>query len=150
MKLRKASIIAVWSAVALPLGAAEPSSTWPDRNLAKFVFEHLDLTTFRNSTGPRRRPGDRFFQDLGIHPDQVSDTDAASTQDDWLYSVRILETRDYTGDGTPEVLICFSDKARNGGTYSATNSYVLQYIDGRAIALALDDDYRAEKAGCKH
>ena len=135
--------------VALPVAAAESPSTWPDRDLAKFVFEHLDLTSFRNSTGPRRRPGQRFFKDLNVHPDRVSETEAASTQGEWLYSVRILRTYDYSGDGRTEVLVCFSDVAQNGGSYSTISSYVLQFVDGRAIALAFDDENRAEEAGCK-
>lgn len=151
MKLRKAAILAAGAAVALPIAAADGLSprTWPERDLAKFVFEHLDLSSFRNSTGPRRRPGQRLFRDLGIHPDQVSDTEAASTQDEWLYAVRILGKHDYNSDGTTELLICFSDVARNGGSYSMVSPYVVQLIDGRVIALAYADDPNAEASGCK-
>jgi hypothetical protein len=97
MKLQKASILSAGAIAALPLAAADGSvsKTWPDRSLAQFVFEHLDLSSFGNSTGPRRRPGQRLFKDLGIHPDKVSDTEAASTQGEWLYSVRILGKHDY-------------------------------------------------------
>jgi hypothetical protein len=149
MKLRKAPILAAVAAVALPVSAAESPSAWPERDLAKFVFEHLDLTSFRNSTGPRRRPGQRFYKDLDVHPDQVSETEAASTLGDWLYSVIVLRTYDYSGDGRPEVLVCFSDIARNGGSYFTINSYVLLFVDGRAVALAYDDGRRAEEAGCR-
>ena len=149
MKLRNVSILAAVAAVALPVAPAESLSNWPDRDLAKFVFEHLDLTSFRNSTGPRRRAGQRFFKDLNVHPDQVSETEAASTQGEWLYSVKVLRTYDYNGDGTVEVLVCFSDIAQNGGSYFTVNSYVLQFVDGRAIALAYTDETRAEESGCK-
>ncbi len=148
MKFRNAPAIAVAVAVALPLGAAEPSSPWPDNDLAKFVFEHLDLSSFRNSTGPRRRAGQRFFKDLGVRPSQVSATEA-STDGEWRFSVRILGKRDYNKDGVEEVLICFSDVAQQGGSYLTRSSYILQFIEGRAIALAYDDESRAEESGCK-
>jgi hypothetical protein len=149
MKLRIASAMVAVAAGTLPLGAAESPPTWPDKDLAKFVFEHLDLTSFGNSTGPRRRAGQVFLTDLGVHPDKASDTEAAATQGDWLYSVRILRKHDYDGDGTPEVLICFFDMAQNGGSYFKIDSYVLRLISGRAIALAYDDESFAEKSGCK-
>ncbi len=148
MKPRKASVIAMAVAVALPLGAAEPSSPWPEKDLAKFVFEHLDLSSFRNSTGPRRRAGQRFFKDLGIHPSQVSATEA-TTDGEWRYSVRILGKRDYNRDGVEEVLICFSDVSQGGGSYLTKSSYILQFVDNRAIALAYGDESRAEKSGCR-
>lgn len=148
MKLQITPGIALAVTVALPIGAAEPSSPWPDRDLARFVFEHLDLSSFRNSTGPRRRAGQRFFKDLGVHPSQVSATEA-STEGDWRYVVRILERGDYNKDGVEEVLIGFSDVAQEGGSYLSRRSYILQFVDGRAIALAYDDESRAEGYDCK-
>jgi hypothetical protein len=149
MTFRNASILATVAAVALPLAAAESSSTWPDRDLAKFVFEHLDISSFRNSTGPRRRTGQRTSKDLGVRPNRVSDVEAASDDNEWLYSVRILGRADYNKDGAQEVLICFQDMARDGGSYATVVHLVLQLVEGRAIALAFNDESRAEAAGCK-
>jgi hypothetical protein len=151
MTLSKASILAIGVALVLPVVAADatPESNWPDRDLARFVFERLDLSSFGNSTGPRRRPGQRFFRELGIHPNKVSDTEAASNGEEWSYSVQILGKADYNKDGVVDVLVCFHDIAQNGGSYFTRNPYVLQLIDGRAIALLYADDSRAEAAGCK-
>lgn len=135
-----------WSVI-----AAEPvSRSWPDRQLAKFVFERLDISSFRNSTGPRRKPGQRYFSDLGVRPDKLTETVASSDNGgEWFYQVRILGKSDYNKDGVQEVAICFSDAATNGGSYRTTNHYVLQLLDGRAVALAFTEDSLAEAGDCK-
>lgn len=139
------------AAASMALLSAEgvQASTWPDRDLAKFIFERLDISSFRNSTGPRRRADQRTFKDLGISPNRVSDVEAASDDKGWLYSVRVLGRADYNKDGVQEVLICFRDVAHDGGTYRSMDHFVLQLIDGRAIALAFNDESRAEAEGCK-
>src|SRR6478609_9566853 len=117
--------------------AVSAESAWPSSNLAEFVFTHLDLTSFRNSTGPRRETGKRYFGDLGIKPNKVSATSAVSDVDGWTYSVRILGQRDYNKDGVQEIAICFSDDAQEG-TYSTQHPYLVQLLEGRAVALGYD------------
>ncbi len=109
--------------------AAEPSA-WPASNLATFVFEHIDLASFRNSTGPRRRPEQRLFGDLGIKPTRTSETEAVFEGGDWSYSIRVLARRDFNGDGVQEVAICFADKAGQG-TYNVQQPLLVQVLEGR-------------------
>jgi hypothetical protein len=139
-------VVTSWSVL-----AAEPvSRSWPDRQLAKFVFELLDISSFRNSTGPRRKSGQRHFSDIGIRPDKFTDTVASSDDGgQWFYQVRILGKADYNKDGVQDVAICFSDAATNGGSYRTTNHYVLQLLDGRAVALAFTEDAIAEAGDCR-
>ena len=132
----------------VPAQDATAPEAWPEQDLARFVFEHLDITSFRSSMGPRRSEGQRFFSDLGVHPNRVSETEAVSDDGGWSYSVRILGKRDYNRDGVDEVLICFSDVARDGGTYNTRKHLVVQLVEGRAIALAYTQDGEAEEAGC--
>jgi hypothetical protein len=109
----------VWARLLLPGAGCSGyggSAGWPNTGLAAFVFTHLDLTTFRNSTGGQRNPGDRFFSDLGIHPTQRSDSVATHDGEEWRYTVRVLARRDFNGDGAEEVAICFTDQAQNGGS----------------------------------
>lgn len=131
-------------------GAGGPGNAgWPNAELAQFVFTHLDLTTFRNSTGDRRNPGDRFFSDLGIRPTQTSDSVATNDGEEWRYTVRVLARRDFNGDGLDEVAVCFADQARNGGTYDARSPLLLQLIDRRAIALSFEIDGIEEAETCQ-
>jgi hypothetical protein len=120
---------------------------WPSTDLAEFVFTRLDLTTFRNSTGPKREPGARFFSDLGIRPTKVS-ADEAMHDGDWLYAVLVLERRDFNGDQVEEVAICFTDSAQNGGTYSTQKPLLLQLVGRRAIALDFEIDVELEAGEC--
>jgi hypothetical protein len=128
--------------------AAEPS-VWPTSNLATFVFQHLDLTTFRNSTGPRRRSGQRFFVDLGIKPTRASETEAVSESGDWTYSIKVLARRDFNGDGVQEVAICFADTASQG-TYNVQQPLLVQMLEGRAVAIAFDISTDSDAAQCNN
>jgi|SRR5579859_4284373 len=77
------------------------------------VALHLDLTSFPNSTGPRRKIGALTPADYGFT--RISRREGwtvLSEQDGgWIIGVRLLST-DASG-----ALICFLDEARNGGTY---------------------------------
>ena len=134
----------------VPFSAQPAVANWPDRELAKFVFERLDISSFRNSTGPRRKPGQRHFSDLGVHPNKLTDTTASSDDDgEWLYQIRVLGKSDYNRDGVPEVAICFIESALNGGSYTASGHYVLQLLEDRAVALAYTEDSLAESSNCR-
>jgi hypothetical protein len=121
---------------------------WPEADLARFVFEHLDLSTFSNSTAPRRRGDQRSFAELGIKPVRVTATEAAADDGEWLYSVRILRAAENIPGGRNVLLVCFRDAALGRGSYDVTDHLVLQLIEGRAVALALRDEARAQAAGC--
>ena len=112
------------------------------------MFTHLDLTTFRNSTGGQRNPVNHFFSGLGIHPTRRSDSVATHDGEEWRYTVHVLARRDFNGDGVEEVAICFTDQARNGGTYNAQSPLLLQLVDRRAIALGFEIDGMAEAETC--
>jgi hypothetical protein len=128
--------------------SAESPGDWPERDLPAFVFAHLDLTSFRNSTGPSRRTGQRLFAELGIHPTETSDSTASSLSDGWFYRIRVLERRDFNGDGVDEVAVCFWDEARNGGSYRVQQPLLLQLVAGRAIALDFEIGGEGEGASC--
>lgn len=128
--------------------AAAATPSWPSANLAAFVFERLDLASFRNSTGPRRGNGQRLFADLGITPTRTSETEAVSEGSDWSYSIKVLGRRDFNGDGVQEVAICFADVAGQG-TYNAVEPLLLQMLEGRAVAIAFDISNDRLAAQCK-
>jgi hypothetical protein len=152
---RTACLALLLTAFAASVPAATPTSSmqsapeWPRQNVAKFIFDHIDLTTFRNSTGPRRKPGQRFFADLGIHAGNFTETRVVSDLPDWTYVIQILGKHDYNGDGVEEVAICFSDAAANGGNYRASHPYLVQILEGRVVALAFEIDSLPEARGCE-
>ena len=147
MALRRIWPLLVATVFPLLAKGAEPFM-WPSGNLATFVFQHLDLTTFRNSTGPRRQEGQRLFADLGIKATRTSDTEAVSESDDWTYSIKVIARRDFNRDGVQEVAICFTDTARQG-SYNVQQPLLLQWLEGRAVALAYDISTDSDAAQCK-
>jgi len=112
------------------------------------VFGNLDLSSFSNSTAPRRRGGQRSFAELGIKPDRVTATEAVADDGEWLYSVRILHAAENIPNGRNFLLVCFRDAAAGRGSYDVTDHLVLLLIEGRAVATALRDEARAQAGGC--
>jgi hypothetical protein len=124
------------------------ATPWPKDNLAGLIFERLDLSTFRNSTGPRRQAGQRLFGDLGIHASKVSDTEATYISDSFSYTVQVPGRRDYNRDGVEDVAICFSGSATQA-SYRTNAPYLVQLINGRVMALAFEIDSSPEAKDCQ-
>lgn len=81
------------------------------------ILPRLDMTSFRNSTGPtrgggRRVPADWAFTELTVE-DGVATLERPG---DWAFTLGIIRT---APDG---VIACFYDRARNGGTYAALSA----------------------------
>jgi hypothetical protein len=98
------------------------------------VARNLDLTSFANSVGPRRRPGARLPAEYGFTQVDGDDSLAVLSERDrsWELSVELI-SRD--GDN---VVICFGDTARNGGSYHVQEALALHKgLDG--VYRALED-----------
>lgn len=78
------------------------------------VARRLDMTTFPNSMGPRRRPGARTLRDYGFTrieqngPNAISLFEANSR---WVFYIKVLSWSGREG------ILCIGDKAMLGGTY---------------------------------
>ena len=101
------------------LAAAEKNKI-PDRDLARYVVEHLDVTTFPSSIGPRREAGKITFKDYGLKLVEVSDTEALVTDEGWMFEIRVLRR------SVDSITICLHDQAANGGTYNAQECLLLK------------------------
>ncbi|AYO78684.1 pesticin immunity protein [Sphingobium yanoikuyae] len=85
------------------------------------VLENLDLTSFPNSTGPRRVSGKKTFSDYGfsvIRKDRLSAYMEMGSHE-WAMSFDVLSMTD------SQMTICFRDRARNGGSYNAVSALSL-------------------------
>ncbi|MFN7107048.1 MAG: hypothetical protein ACK4MY_02395 [Brevundimonas sp.] len=81
------------------------------------LLSGLDLTSFRNSTGPSRaeglkRPGDWGFARVVTHDDGVT----LERPGDWVVGLRTIR---WTPEG---FIVCFTDKSLNGGSYNAQST----------------------------
>jgi hypothetical protein len=100
--------------------------TPPDPSIAPtaaMVARTLDLTSFDNSTGPRRRAGARTPADYGfINADTIGSLAVLSPKDrNWELTVELISR---SGD---DVVICFGDNARDGGSYRVQQPLTLHH-----------------------
>ena len=121
--------------------AAQLESHIPVSGIENFVAENLDLSTFRNSTGPRRTAKTRTFASLGMSPSMAQNGNLQYDTADWFYGVEIKKRKDFNGDGIEDLALCFTDKAKNG-TYSTKNSLLAtRYSDeGLIVVLGYEID----------
>jgi hypothetical protein len=77
------------------------------------VADALDMTSFRNSIGPRRAEGARTLADYGfVHSESEGNTAYyEDAEGGWRFSIGLISL-----DGKTATL-CITDKAQNGGSY---------------------------------
>lgn len=81
------------------------------------MLQALDVTSFDNATGPRRRPGLRTLADYGFtRIESFDDGWAYASQVDgsWTIGVLVLD------DGPDRKLLCVTESANRQGTYRST------------------------------
>ena len=113
----------------------------PVANLGDFIVERLDLSTFRNSFGPRREPGQRHFEGFGLMPTLITDEAVEFDTEEWLYAVRIIRRTDENADGLMDLVVSFVDESKIGA-YRRSESLLLTRFEnnGNLIALAFTPD----------
>ncbi|MGB3543033.1 hypothetical protein [Rubrivirga sp.] len=104
----------LFAACALVGCASTPKHADHDAALAGHLLSDLDLSSFRNSTGPRRAPSQRTLADLGVAVTRATVDHAEARTSGWLYTLTVLERGDANRDGVPDVTACFYDRALEG------------------------------------
>jgi len=119
--------------------ASSQKSFLPREGLGRLIVDHLEITTFRSSLGPRRTPGMRHFADLGMKPTRVTEQRVEFDSDEWSYAITVTERADKNGDGLEDLVVKFTDEARHG-TYKAESTLLLtRYCEsGDLIAIAFE------------
>ena len=115
----------------------ETVSYMPLEEIEEFIVDRLDLTTFRNSLGPARSPGMRYFSDMGLRPTEISEGRIVFETESWYYCIELVERGDVNHDGIEDVQICFTDDSIYG-TYFVKYIYLLTCLsdDSDLIAIA--------------
>lgn len=122
-------------------GAGEPAqglkSFIPKEKAGEFVAAKLDLTTFRNSFGPRRAPGLIHFADFGMKPKTATDEKVEFDDEEWSHAISIVSRRDVNGDGLEDLVITYSEQAKKGSYRDSQKLLITRYSEGgNLIALA--------------
>jgi len=99
------------SLLASPSVAGEASPA-PDM---LFIARHLDVLSFPNSIGPRRRPDAKTLMDYGFTQFRAKANRVEANEDDgqWYFAIELVADH---GDSKE---LCVTDMATNGGTYAA-------------------------------
>lgn len=109
----------------------------PESGAPEFLFNNLDIATFRSSLGPRRTQSDRTFASLSPPPTTITADYVEIREDNWVRRLTIVDRGDFNKDGIEDLVVCFDDRAI-GATYRSTQLlYVTRYSDA-SMAIALD------------
>lgn len=94
------------------LSVAGEASPAPDM---LFIARHLDVLSFPNSIGPRRRPDAKTLMDYGFTQFRAKANRVEANEDDgqWYFAIELVADH---GDSKK---LCVTDMATNGGTYAA-------------------------------
>jgi hypothetical protein len=102
-------------------GSTVHADTFPKSKIAQYIVDHLDVTSFSLSIGPRREKAKVTFGDYGIRPTKIESEAAVLKPADgsWEFDLKILSRTETTA------LICLRDFAQNGGSYDAQAALML-------------------------
>jgi len=85
------------------------------------IAQALDVSSFPNSTGPRRQEGARTLADYGFTEVEVEGDTVSLFEPDrsWVFAVRVIAAE--AGTAT----LCVTDRALNGGSYFTVRPLVV-------------------------
>lgn len=115
---------------------SEIISYLPEENLEQFIADRLDITTFRNSLGPARNYGNRYFIDMGLTPTEISPGMIVFETEDWYYRIEVVGQADANKDGIEDLLITFQDDSKEG-TYLTEYLYLLVCLSPESDLIAI-------------
>lgn len=123
--MRILALSTVLLAATLVCGLAEGAEAVAAGDAAS-IGARLDLSSFANSTGPRREPGKRTPADYGFALPSVADGWASfiAPARGWRLGVKVLKKE------PGRTLVCFVDEAQNGGSYFHQTALVLAPAPG--------------------
>lgn len=113
----------------------------PASGVPEFLFNNLDIATFRSSLGPKRTESDRTFSSISPSPTTVTADYVEVLEDDWVRRLTIVDRGDFNKDGIEDLTVCFDDRAI-GATYRSTQLLLVTRYTDSSLAVALN--YRVE------
>ena len=114
----------------------ETDPKYPARDVAQFVVDMLDVTSFPNSIGPRRAKGKATFRDYGVVPRRIAGNEAVLEESDgsWTFVITILKRTDL-GIG-----ICFEHRGAYPAHYHTQEVLLLTRPDSKSMLTAAESD----------
>ena len=118
-----------------PATSANPlAGPIPDKHLAKYVVEHLDLRTFPSSISFKSNGNRSTFADYGIVALQLTETKAVleNASRDWRYEIQVIN-HDHNN-----VTICFHDLSESDNAFDYQSILSLRPSYGASLVASRD------------
>lgn len=107
---------------------AQMVSFLPDDAIEAFIFENLNLASYRNILGPSREAGMRYFRDFGFSEFTVKNDTIVITDNETVgIYIKILFRGDANGDGVEDLVVQIVDQAIGGRYLSETHLMLTRY-----------------------
>lgn len=116
------------------------------RHAGERIYRDLDLASVASSLAPRRPAEHYRLQDFKFDSVQIKPLSLSLRGYGFLYTFQVLALGDFRGLGKPELLVRFSDRATNQGTYDK-QSVLLINLTSSSAALQATDAIEVLKAG---
>jgi hypothetical protein len=131
------AILLTLTAVPFAWAAGELVSFLPAAGLARFIAEDWDIRTISSSLNPRRTQQQSHFTDLGLSLSEATDSHVVLEDPDETYVIEVLKRGDANRDGIEDVIVCFSESAKGGGTLAGSHAFLLQKYSKTTSLVAL-------------
>jgi hypothetical protein len=126
-------------AVALVADGRGPrAASFDPRDAGERIYRDLDLATVASSLAPRRPAQHYRLQDLKFDSVQIAPLSVTLRGGGFLYNFQVLALGDFRGLGKTELLVRFSDRAENGGTYDKQAVLILDATPSSRALQAID------------
>ncbi len=135
MKNQLASFISAMFVLISPSASASSyEGRIPDKHLAKYVVEHLDLRTFPSSLSFKLSGSKSSFADYGIFPLLLNEKKAVleSSKHDWKYEIQVIN-HDHNN-----VTICFHDLSESDNAFNYESILSLHPSYGASLVASRD------------
>ncbi len=130
-------------------GRAAPDATFDAQAAAERLFHDLDLASVASSLAPRRPAEHYTLQDFKFDLVRITPLQAQLQGDGFAYTLDVLALGDFRHLGRTELLVRFTDRAANQGSYDRRSVLVIDAAP-RAPTLVATDAMDVLKAGAAH
>jgi hypothetical protein len=94
--------------------AAELITYFPAMNLERFIAENLDISRMGFEIFATHKDGSFHFDDIGLKPTTIEAGQITFQRLGATYIMKLMASGDYNGDGVEDILICFTEKSKQG------------------------------------
>jgi hypothetical protein len=122
-------LLAVVALSYAPLGMAGNKAEYPNKKVAEFVIEKLDVTSLPSALRPKKEKGKKTFADYGFTVQMVDENEAVIEAAGGMrkLSIKVLDQK------SSGIYVCVAEPAENGGPAKTQSVILLKRKDSNAL-----------------